>query len=192
MSQRSFEKLNDKGSQLIAESNRITDITDSKWGHPDGADFWYIDPALNVETATLYNPEVSDEEKLKLGKKRQQAYYDQWWSTEHTCDIEKHEVPGCEEEPDTPVEVWVVKPKNIKPRKNRVLYYVVGGALVSLNPNAYPMSDFVRNINALVLFRFIDFHGRQSIRLQSMTYMQHINGWMTMRICLVFIQTKLY
>ena len=32
-------------------------------------DFWYIDPALNVETATLYNPEVSDEEKLKLGKK---------------------------------------------------------------------------------------------------------------------------
>ena len=50
MSQRNFEKLNDKGSQLIAESNRITDITDSKWGHPDGADFWYIDPALNVET----------------------------------------------------------------------------------------------------------------------------------------------
>lgn len=139
MSQRNFEKLNDKGSQLIAESNRITDITDSKWGHPDGADFWYIDPALNVETATLYNPEVSDEEKLKLGKKRQQAYYDQWWSTEHTCDIEKYEVPGCEEEPDTPVEVWVVKPKNIKPRKNRVLYYVVGGALVSLNPNAYPI-----------------------------------------------------
>ena len=110
MSQRNFEKLNDKGSQLIAESNRITDITDSKWGHPDGADFWYIDPALNIETATLYNPEVSDEEKLKLGKKRQQAYYDQWWSTEHTCDIEKYEVPGCEEEPDTPVEVWVVKP----------------------------------------------------------------------------------
>ena len=30
MSQRNFEKLNDKGSQLIAESNRITDITDSK------------------------------------------------------------------------------------------------------------------------------------------------------------------
>lgn len=87
----------------------------------------------------MYNPEVSDEEKLKLGKKRQQAYYDQWWSTEHTCDIEKYEVPGCEEEPDTPVEVWVVKPKNIKPRKNRVLYYVVGGALVSLNPNAYPI-----------------------------------------------------
>ena len=139
MSQRNFEKLNDKGSQLIAESNRITDITDSKWGHPDGADFWYIDSALNIETATLYNPEVSDEEKLKLGKKRQQAYYDQWWSTEHTCDIEKYEVPGCEEEPDTPVEVWVVKPKNIKPRKNRVLYYVVGGALVSLNPNAYPI-----------------------------------------------------
>ena len=52
MSQRNFEKLNDKGSQLIAESDRITDITDSKWGHPDGADFWYIDPALNVETAT--------------------------------------------------------------------------------------------------------------------------------------------
>ena len=77
MLQRNFEKLNDKGSQLIAESNRITDITDSKWGHPDGADFWYIDPALNVETATLYNPEVSDEEKFKLGKKRQQAYYDQ-------------------------------------------------------------------------------------------------------------------
>ncbi len=50
MLQRNFEKLNDKGSQLIAESNRITDITDSKWGHPDGADFWYIDPALNVET----------------------------------------------------------------------------------------------------------------------------------------------
>ena len=48
--------------------------------------------ALNIETATLYNPEVSDEEKLKLGKKRQQAYYDQWWSTEHTCDIEKYEV----------------------------------------------------------------------------------------------------
>ena len=69
MSQRNFEKLNDKGSQLIAESNRITDITDSKWGHPDGADFWYIDPALNVETATLYNPEVSDEEKLKLEKR---------------------------------------------------------------------------------------------------------------------------
>ena len=66
MSQRNFEKLNDKGSQLIAESNRITDITDSKWGHPDGADFWYIDPALNVETATLYNPEVSDEENIMI------------------------------------------------------------------------------------------------------------------------------
>ena len=124
---------------LIAEAGRVTDITDPKWGHPDGRDFWYIDPALNIDTATLYNPEVSDEEKMALGTKRQAAYMEQWWNTEHTCTCEKYMAPGCPEEPDAECEVWVIKPKNIKPRKNRVLFYIVGGALVSLNPNAYPI-----------------------------------------------------
>lgn len=140
MATRNFEALNREDKKnLIAEAGRVTDITDPKWGHPDGRDFWYIDPALNIDTATLYNPEVSDEEKLALGNKRQAAYMEQWWNTEHTCTCEKYMVPGCPEEPDTECEVWVIKPKNIKPRKNRVLFYIVGGALVSLNPNAYPI-----------------------------------------------------
>ena len=140
MSDRLFEKLNREDKKnLIAEADRVTDITDPKWGHPDGRDFWYIDPQLNIDTATLYNPEVSEEEKIALGSRRQAAYMDQWWKSEHSCEVTKYMAPGCEEEPDTPCEVWVIKPKNLKPRKNRVLFYVVGGALVSLNPNAYPI-----------------------------------------------------
>ena len=85
-------------------------------------------------------------------------------------------MPGCEEEPDTPVEVWVVKPKNIKPRKNRVLYYVVGGALVSLNPNAYPIERLCEEHKMHWYCSDLSTSWEQSIRLQSMTYMQHING----------------
>ena len=104
---------------IIVEEGRMIDITDPKWGHPDGRDFWDLDPKLNEGTAMLYSPSVPQEEKLAAGTARQKAYMEQWWSSEHTCDIEKYEAPGCEEEPDTPVEVWVVKPHNLKKRKNR-------------------------------------------------------------------------
>lgn len=136
--ERNFEKLAGL-KNLVAENDRVTDITDPKWGYPDGRDFWFIDPALNIDTHTLYDPETSAEDKLALGNKRQKGYIDTWWAREHTCEVTKHMAPGCPEEPETPCEVWVVKPKNCKPRKNRVLFYVVGGALVSFNPNAYPI-----------------------------------------------------
>ena len=124
---------------IIVEDGRMIDITDPKWGHPDGRDFWDLDPKLNEATAMLYSPSVPQEEKLAAGNARQAAYMEQWWSTEHSCDVEKYEVPGCEEEPNTPVEVWVIKPHNLKKKKNRVLFYIVGGGLTGLNPNAYPI-----------------------------------------------------
>lgn len=59
--ERNFEKLAGL-KNLVAENDRVTDITDPKWGHPDGRDFWFIDPALNIDTHTLYDPETSAED----------------------------------------------------------------------------------------------------------------------------------
>ena len=72
---------------IIVEEGRMIDITDPKWGHPDGSDFWDLDPKLNEGTAMLYSPSVPQEEKLAAGKARQQAYMEQWWSSEHTCEV---------------------------------------------------------------------------------------------------------
>lgn len=124
---------------LIVESNRITDITDRDWAHPDGVEFWYLDPLANIGTAKLYDPNTSEEEKFQIGQAKHDAFMEQWWSSEHTCEITRHMVPGCPEEPKTECEVWVVKPKNIKVKKNRCLFYVIGGGIFTINPNAYPI-----------------------------------------------------
>lgn len=134
---------------IIVEDGRMIDITDPKWAHPDGSDFWDLDPKLNVGTAMLYSPSVPAEEKLASGRARQQSYMEQWWASEHPCTVEKYEVEGCPEEPGTPVEVWVIKPDTLKKRKNRCLFYVVGGGLTGLNPNAYPIERMCMEHNCV-------------------------------------------
>ena len=116
MSNANFTKTANKEG-IIVEKSRIVDLNDPKWAHPDGAELWYVDPALNAGSIAMYEPTVAGEEKLKNGNERQKSYMDQWWNAEHTCEITKHMVSGCPEEPNTGVEVWVVKPKNLKKRK---------------------------------------------------------------------------
>ena len=155
MSNANFAKtINKEG--IIVEESRIVDLNDPKWAHPDGAELWYVDPALNAGSIAMYDPTVSSEEKLKNGNERQKLYMDQWWKAEHTCEITKHLVPGCPEEPNAEVEVWVVKPNNLKKRKNRVMFYIIGGGLYAINPNSYPIEKLCEDhcaVGIVVIYR---------------------------------------
>lgn len=155
MADRYFEKTAHKKGILV-EKDRILDLNDSKWAHPDGAELWYVDPELNAGSIAMYDPNIPAEEKLKNGNARQKMYMDQWWAAEHTCDIQKFMVPGCPEEPETEAELWIITPKNAKPRKNRALFYVIGGGLYAINPNSYPIEEICEKhkaVGIVVIYR---------------------------------------
>ena len=155
MAARNFEKTAHKKG-LIVEPDRILDLNDPKWAHPEGAELWYVDPELNASSIAMYDPCISDEDKLKLGNERQKAYFDQFWAAEHTCDIKEYYVPGCPEEPETQAQVLVYTPKNARPRKNRAMFYVIGGGIYAINPNSYPIEELCEKhkcIGVAVIYR---------------------------------------
>lgn len=114
----------------VVDPGRILNISDSKWGHPEANAAWYADPNLNACTK-IYAPDTPQQEREEIADQTQ-AWLDNMFATqEHTCDIEEVEVPGCPEEPDTPTKVTVIRPKGMdRSKKNRVLFFVPGGALV--------------------------------------------------------------
>lgn len=148
MEKRYFEKVKSQ-KDLLVEKDRITDLNDKKWAHPDGAELFVLDPALNASSRMMYDPNVPLEEKIRVGTQKQKGYMDEWWGRQHSCDITEHIVSGCPEEPETPATVWVVKPKTARPGKNRVMFYVIGGGIYSVNPNAYPIEMLCEKYNAV-------------------------------------------
>lgn len=113
------------------EKDKILDVNDSKWAYPEIADTWEL-PAEHLEVCQrLWNPSFSKESKMQIGMGMLEASIKAFEEAEHECEFKKYIVPGCPEEPDTENTVWVLTPPNAKRKKNRVMFHIPGGALVS-------------------------------------------------------------
>lgn len=132
-------------SGSIIEEDRIFDVRDEKWGHPDLRDGWAGDPASNC--TPLYDPNSTREENQKRATAqidttfKIMGVYDRDTSDD-PCTCTKYIVPGCPEEPDTEVEVYVYRPKTLKSKKAKCMFYILAGALVMREPELYPISFF--------------------------------------------------
>lgn len=132
------------------ESDYLYDVRDPKWAHPELADTW-----LNsASSAPLYDPSCTVEENQAKGEATLDAIFKQMGATkgklaDETCDVTTYTVPGCPEEPETSVEVLVYRPKTLKSKKAKCMFYILSGALVMKAPELYPISYFACQYNCV-------------------------------------------
>lgn len=127
------------------DGDRILNITDPKWAHPEVSFAWY-DDQTESPIIKILDPKTSPEERVVLGQMTQgaidafdakalEAYAERF-------DIEVVEAPGCPEEPDTPVKLYVLRSKGMDRSKPcPVLLWVSGGALVECFATFCPYDD---------------------------------------------------
>ena len=160
MSERYFNDFSpDNVIKADIESDRIFDIRDSKWAHPDLRDKWDMSSAAG--TAVLYSPDIPKEEKAVISAKLDEATRSYMAdaisvATESNCESEDYTISGCPEEPDAATVIRVTRKKNKKTKKSRVLFYIMGGALVSRDPDIQPFEQYCEKFNCVtvsVLFR---------------------------------------
>ncbi len=145
---------NNKVKNLI-EQGRILDFRDEKWAHPAIREHmipWH-NPSL-CDASLLYNPDVSKEEKIKMGTKLEEDVKKitaQPGGLQYECDIQTYVVPGCPEEPEAEVEIQVYRPKNAKKRKARCMFYCIGGGLVLVSPESFPIPEIATRYNCVLV-----------------------------------------
>ena len=126
----------------ILEEDSLFDIRDDKWAHPELKEGWY---SAGANCTPLYDPNASLEEKQARAAAQVDAIfkvmgvYDRD-PADDPCTIDKYMAPGCPEEPDAEVEIYVYRPKDLKSKKAKCMYYVLGGALVMREPELYAIS----------------------------------------------------
>ena len=130
-----FDGFNAITDRACMEESRVLDVRDSKWAHPEFREGWYT-PARGV--SPLFSQDMTREEKLEEIENVDENYLSslppftpETW--EH-CKLDKYQVPGCPEEPETEAEVWVYTPTDAKRKNNRVMFYCMGCALVLREP----------------------------------------------------------
>lgn len=136
------DRLIEGGNISIIESDKIIDIRDSKWAHPDITENWVIDSKGSLGNFTMYNESVPLEAKKVLGQQMLDYMEDMWKNMEHTCEIKRVTIDGCPEEPETKCDIYIVIPQNLKKKNNRAMLYLSGGALVSFSLFATPVEEF--------------------------------------------------
>jgi acetyl esterase/lipase len=142
-----FTDFNEYGNlKFLGERDRIVDVRDPKWAHPELTDNWCA--PTNATSAAMYNPDLSFEERVKNAEEMTDgmlAMFNELMSTgnggESNCDVQSYTVPGCVEEPDKEVEVLVYRPKSVTSKHARTLLYLLGGALVLREPKMFPIED---------------------------------------------------
>lgn len=126
----------------LLENGRTFDFRDTKWAREEVRDVWNF-PAGDF--ARMYNPDVPMEDRVAAAEAATKGIMDMLTKagSTYTGDIgyEDFEAPGCPEEPDTPVKVRVYRPKNLEEGTGRVLFYCLGGALVTRVPEMYPIPN---------------------------------------------------
>lgn len=154
-----YPGLREKGVVAMArriENGRIADRNDVRWAHPGLVDYWYIDGRKTVNKFT--NPEKTLEERVA---KRDKMYGDIAAghpgalaldpTLEEHGETTVYTAPGCPEEPDTEVKVYVRAPKNRKRRKANVVFYIAGGAFLLGTPYLGPIEELSRDYDCVVV-----------------------------------------
>lgn len=135
----------------MIESKRIFDVRDPKWGHPEFRGLW-VNPEVGENTLN-YMPERPSEVK-RAADEYARAYFLKMFEggkLHHTCDIECVTVPGCPEEPEAEVDVYVYKPKTLKESGNRAMLFLSGGGFVLCFPEFWAIDRICDEFNCVAI-----------------------------------------
>ena len=158
MSERYFTDYNPLNViKPMIEADRVIDIRDAKWAHPEYAASWVV-PENGVAGAT-YDQSVSEEERANRAIAATQAIFDSLAALddpdapkpEPACDVTTYTAPGCPEEPDVPVEVVVYRPKSLTKKKARTLFFLMGGGLVMREPSMFGLEDLCVRLDCVIV-----------------------------------------
>jgi acetyl esterase/lipase len=144
------------------EVTRYIDRNDPRWFHPELQN--YVAMCLEMETAEgntlwLCDDSIPLAERLAV----RQGIYDAFEGMKQQAldaapelrdfaENKTYEASGCEEDPDTSVQVLVRTPKARKAgEKSPVIFYCMGGALVLACPAMHPIPELCLKHNAVVV-----------------------------------------
>jgi acetyl esterase/lipase len=133
---------------------KILDISDPKWAHPEDADLWHFgetdlkeDPIL-----TLTDPNIPRDEKLKT---IESMGVDSWSIPldESLADVKTYMAPGCPEEPDAPeIKVWVYTPKGVEiTDKMPTMFYLFAGGMTLCMPRVVPIEQLAARYKCMIV-----------------------------------------
>lgn len=152
MSTRNYDKINPVNPlKAILETGRTFDIRDEKWAHPALRTFW--DYSSVATSGVLSDPDVPLEVKQQKAVEAAEGLVALLGGNKGESDVvmTSYVVPGCPEEPEAEVEVRVFRSKNLKKKKARVLFYLLGGGLVVRETEAFPIEEFCERYNCVIV-----------------------------------------
>ncbi len=145
-----YKQANMIGEKTMLVKDRIMDIRDSKWAYPEFTDNW--NSPQDGGAGCMYSLDLPMEQKKASSDAIVKMMVDMYAQPlSEDCDLAKYRVPGCPEEPETETEVWVYTPKSLKKKKNRTLFYCMGGALVSREPRVFSMDQIAMKYKAVLV-----------------------------------------
>lgn len=122
------------------EKDYVFDVSDPKWGHPELQEQWNYGSGAAL---AMTDPRTPFEERKTMAIKVTEKAVSVSRNTEleKLCDRSSYMVPGCPEEPDVEVEVRVYRPKELKKKKARCMFYCLGGGMVTREPEMFPIGE---------------------------------------------------
>ena len=144
------------GKQLLckwtrhkADAARVLDISDPKWAHPEVIGPWVPDFGGD-SYFNSFNPTLSIEERAEVCANNPFSQIS-WPMPDLPFDVDTYTAPGCPEEPETEVTVYVCKPKGFDEKKAKVLFDVPSGALALWAGAGSPIGLFMEATGAIVV-----------------------------------------
>lgn len=129
---------------IFNPKNRVWDVHDPKWGHPECRDRWIGiapgGPSSDPATSILEDPALSPEEK----QERLDTLFRTFTTPSLTdyCDLTIYrDIPGCPLEPETPVSAYVYTPKDLDTDKANAMLYLCGGGMNVCIPEMFPLDE---------------------------------------------------
>ena len=137
--------------RTIAE--RGYDVSDPKWAHPELEAFWTLKGNREMTWNSVQWDRTDEEKKKAYEATCEYMLGGKGWSEGYETDnvtMTVYEAPGCPEEPDTPVRMEVMTPKNFS-NKGKVIFYVVGGGIYSNFTSLYNLEKLCMDTKATIV-----------------------------------------
>lgn len=145
-----FKEANCINANAKLVKDRVMDIRDGKWGYPEYQDGW--NSPADGGVGPLYSLDLDMDTKIASADATMKMLVENYgYPPSDECDLKKFRVPGCPEEPETETEVWVYTPKTLKKKKNRTIFYCMGGALVSREPLVFGLDQIALKYNVILV-----------------------------------------
>lgn len=133
------------------QKDRVFDITDVKWPHPILRDLAFDGRNPEDPSWKYFDYDTPDEEKLQIGLAVAAEMAAEGAKMEHTCDVTEYQVPGCVEEPETPVTVHYYRPKGMEGVADRVMFFPLGGGLFSAEHTLCWVDKICEDLNCVAI-----------------------------------------